>query len=164
MEIVTPGLGLIFWTALLFLTVLIVLSKTAFKPIAKALKSREESIEKALKAADSAKEEVSALKSEIVDMKKAARAERAEILKEAKASGAKIMAEAQEKAKAEGAKIIAAAHESIRSEKDAALADIRRQVATLSVQIAEKLIERDLENKGAQERLLDQLLDKAISA
>ncbi len=159
MEIVTPGIGLIFWTSILFLLVLLILGKVAFKPIAKALKSREEEIEKALNASSKAKEEVDMLKEEIDKMKKEARAEREQILKEAKETANKIVSEAQEKAKEEGTRIIASAQESIQNEKNAALVEVRKQVGQLSLEIAEKLIRKELSNDASQKELVNKFLE-----
>ncbi len=160
MEIVTPGIGLIFWTSILFLIVLVVLGRVAFKPIAAALKSREEEIEKALSASSQAKEEVDTLKGEIDKMKKDARAEREQILKEAKDAASKIVSEAQEKANEERTKIVASAQEAIQSEKHQAIAEVRKQVASLSLDIAEKVIRQNLSSNDAQKKLVNQFLDE----
>ena len=160
MEIVTPGIGLIFWTSILFSIVLVVLGRVAFKPIAAALKSREEEIEKALSASSQAKEEVDTLKGEIDKMKKDARAEREQILKEAKDAASKIVSEAQEKANEERTKIVASAQEAIQSEKHQAIAEVRKQVASLSLDIAEKVIRQNLSSNDAQKKLVNQFLDE----
>jgi len=160
MEIVTPSIGLIFWTSILFLIVLVVLGRVAFKPIAAALKSREEEIEKALSASSQAKEEVDTLKGEIDKMKKDARAEREQILKEAKDAASKIVSEAQEKANEERTKIVASAQEAIQSEKHQAIAEVRKQVASLSLDIAEKVIRQNLSSNDAQKKLVNQFLDE----
>jgi F-type H+-transporting ATPase subunit b len=161
MEIVTPGIGLIFWTALLFLIVLFILGRVAFKPISEALKEREESIAKALNASVQAQEDVGKLKSEIDEMKKKAREEREEILKEAKAKATQLVSEAQEKAKEEGNRIISAAQEAIQSEKNAAMTEVKQQVAALALDIAEKVLRKELSNATAQKALINDLLKEA---
>ena len=161
MEIVTPGIGLLFWTATLFLITLFLLSKFAFKPIATALKEREDSIDKALSASSKAKEEVAGLKDEIEEMKKSARAEKETILKEAKESAGKIVQEAQTKAKDESNRIIATAQEAIQSEKKAALTEMKQQVATFSLSIASKLIKQQLSNDASQKSLIQEYLKEA---
>ncbi len=161
MDIVAPGIGLIFWSSLLFLSVLLILGKVAFKPIAAALKNREEEIEKALSASSQAKQEVDALKSEIEKMKKEARAEREQMLKEAKENASKIVTEAQEKAKDEYNRILGSAQAAIQNEKRAAVADMRKQAATLSLEIAEKVLRTQLSNDEAQRKLVSKFLDEA---
>jgi len=159
MDIVTPSIGLIFWTALLFTLTLIILRSVAFKPIAKALKERENSIEEALQAADKAQADVSKLEGEIDQMKKEARAEREEILKEAQAKANKIVTDAQEQAKEEQAKVIKAAQDAIQSEKNAALAEVKQQVASISLDIAEKIIRKNLADDSSQKQLVENLID-----
>ena len=142
---------------------LVLLSKFAFKPIAQALRDREQSIENKLSAGERAKGELDKLKKQNEDLLKAARAEREEMLKEAKLQASKLVADAEESAKAQSNKIIQAGQEVIQNEKKAALAEVRNQVATLSVSIAEKLLQKELENKATQDKLVDDLL-KTVSA
>ena len=160
MAIVTPQIGLIFWTALLFTLVLIILGKFAFKPIADALEARKTSIDKALKAADHAKEEMKQLQSENENLLREARAERDKMMKEAKAQADKMVADAQGRAKEEADKIIKSAQAAIQSEKAAAMAEVKQQVASISLAVAEKVIRKELDNKGAQESLVKSYLDE----
>jgi F-type H+-transporting ATPase subunit b len=158
MDIVTPGIGLIFWTALLFLLVLVVLRKFAYKPILEAVREREDSIREALSSSTKAKDEVEGLKKEIEEMKLTARAERETILKDAKDTAGKILAESQEAAKKEYERIVSAAQEDIQNEKKAALAEVKDQVAKFSVEIAEKLLRAELSDGKQQEKLINELL------
>ncbi len=159
MDIVTPGVGLIFWTALLFLLVLVVLRRFAYKPILEAVKAREDSIKEALSSSSKAKDEVEVLKKEIEDMKKEARAERETIIKDAKEAADKLLSEKQEVAKKEYDRIVASAQEDIQNEKNAALAEVKNQVAKFSVEIAEKLLRKELSDEDYQKKLINELLD-----
>ncbi|UZR95045.1 F0F1 ATP synthase subunit B [Chondrinema litorale] len=160
MDIVTPGIGLIFWTALLFSLVLVVLRKFAYKPILQTVKAREDSIKEALSSSTKAKDEVEALKKDIEEMKQTARAEREIILKEAKDSAGKIITESQDAARKEYERIVASAQEDIRNEKKAALAEVKNQVAKFSVEIAEKLLRKELSDEDYQKKLINELLDE----
>ncbi|MBT33563.1 MAG: ATP synthase F0 subunit B [Thalassobius sp.] len=160
MDIVTPGIGLIFWTALLFALVLVVLRKFAYNPILQTVKAREDSIREALSSSSKAKDEVEVLKKEIEEMKQTARAEREIILKEAKDSASKIMTESQDSARKEYERIVASAQEDIRNEKKAALAEVKNQVAKFSVEIAEKLLRKELSDEDYQKKLINELLDE----
>lgn len=161
MEIITPGVGLIFWTAILFLITFFILSKVAFKPIAAALKEREDSIDEALSASAKAKDEVAGLKTEIGEMKKEARAEREIIIKEAKDAASKIVTEAQNRAKEDSARIVASAQETIQNEKKAALAEVKNEVAKLSLNIASRLIKKQLSDDASQKSLVQEYLKDA---
>ncbi|MEH0157496.1 F0F1 ATP synthase subunit B [Limibacter armeniacum] len=160
MSIITPGIGLIFWTTLFFLIVVFILGKKVFPEIAKALREREDSIDKALNEAETARKDVAGLKADIDKMKQEARAERQEIIKEAEGQAKKIVVDAQEAAKSEGDRIIKEARESIEAEKRAAMAEVKDQVATLSLEIAEKVIRQKLEADEAQKQLVKELLAK----
>jgi F-type H+-transporting ATPase subunit b len=155
MEIVTPSIGLIFWTSLFFLIVLGVLGKFAFKPIVQALEERNNSIAEALGAAERAKEEMKQLNAQNEALLQEARAERDRMMKDAKAAADKMVASAQETAKAEADKIVRAAQDAIENEKKAALTEVRKQVAAISMQVAEKVLRRELADKGAQQSLIE---------
>ncbi len=154
MELLTPGIGLVFWTTLSFLVVLFLLKKMAWKPILNALKEREESITEALKAADKAKFEMAELKAGNKKLMNEARVERDALLKEARETKNKIVADAKEAAKAEANKIIASAQETIENEKKAAISELKDQVAQLSVDIAEKIIKKELSDQAKQDDLI----------
>lgn len=155
MNLVTPEIGLVFWTTLSFLIVLFLLKKMAWKPILSALKEREESITEALKAADKAKFEMAALKSDNEKLMKEAMAERDELMKEARDTKNKIIAEAKEAARIEADKMIAAANDSIENQKKAAIAELKNSVAELSLEIAEKLVKTELSSDDKQKQLID---------
>lgn len=157
-SIVSFDYGLIFWMSLTFLTVLFILGKFAWKPIMKAIKERETSIETALKSAENAKAEMQNLKAENEKILHAARNERDMMIKDARDIRETMIAEAKEKAKSEGEKLIAIARENIQNEKMAAITDLKNQVAQLSIDIAEKILARELSSENKQKELLGDLL------
>ncbi len=157
-SIVSFDYGLIFWMSLTFLTVLFILGKFAWKPIMKAIKERETSIENALKSAENAKAEMQNLKAENEKILHAARNERDMMIKDARDIRETMIAEAKEKAKSEGEKLIAIARENIQNEKMAAITDLKNQVAQLSIDIAEKILARELSSENKQKELLGDLL------
>jgi F-type H+-transporting ATPase subunit b len=159
MGLVTPNPGTLFWMVIIFGIVLFILRKFAWKPILKMLKDREESIANALASADKAREEVAGLKADNEKIMREARHEKEEILKEAREIKDKIVAEAKEKATLEAQKSIEQARLQIESEKMAAITEIKKQVAELSVKIAEKLIKKELSNPAEQERIVNGQLD-----
>ncbi len=158
MELVTPSIGLIVWQTLAFLLLVFLLGKFAWKPVLSAIKERERSIDDALEAAKKAKEEMTRLTNENEALLKEARAERDVILKEAKQLKDQIVSDAKASAQAEGAKLIEKAKQEIDSQKAAALAEVKNQVAELSLQIAEKVLSKQLEDQKKQEALVSDLL------
>ena len=160
MDLITPSVGLIFWTAVVFIILLVVLRSFAWKPILSAVKEREKSIEDALNAAKKAEERMAALNAENDKLIKEAKIERDAILKEAREMKDSIVNNAKETAQEEANRLVASAREAIQNEKNAAMNDIINQVAQLSVEIAEKLISKELSNKGAQEELVNQVIDQ----
>lgn len=158
MGLLTPDIGLLFWMLLAFSVVLIILKKFAWKPIMSALKEREKSIEGALKSAEKAKLEMAKMQADNEKILAEARLERDKLIKEARQMKEKIIEEAKTQAQSEGQKMIEAARQSINSEKKAAIKEIKDQVATLSVQIAEKLIKDKLTDNANQSDYIDQLL------
>lgn len=160
MGLVTPNPGTIFWMLIIFGIVLFILRKFAWKPILNALKDREESISQALNSAEEAKREVAGLKADNEKIIAEARQEKNIILREAKEIKEKIITEAKEKAVEETNKSIILAKQQIEAEKTAAINEMKRQVAELSVLIAEKVIRRELSNKAEQEKMVDGLIDE----
>jgi len=160
MGLVTPNPGTIFWMLIIFGIVLFILRKFAWKPILNALKDREESIAQALNSAEEAKKEVAGLKADNDRIIAEARQEKNIILKEAKEIKDKIIAEAKEKATEETNKNIVLAKQQIEAEKNAAINELKKQVAELSVLIAEKVIRKELSNKAEQEKMVDGLIDE----
>ena len=158
MDLVTPHIGLVFWTTLCFAILLYILGKYAWKPILAAVKEREESIEGALLKAEALKEEIARMTTENEDLLKQARAERDEILKEARIVKDKIVGEAKEAAQAEGARIMENARQEINMQKALAMADVKNQVASLSLEIAEKVLRKQFEDSKKQDELVTELL------
>ena len=158
MDLVIPSIGLIFWTSLVFIILLFLLAKFAWKPILKSVKERETKIETALEASEKAREEMAALKSQNEDLRKEALVERDALLKEAREMKDKIVAEAKNTAKEEGERIIESAREVITNEKMAAVTEIKNQVATLSIEIAEKIVKEKLSTDEKQKTLVDGLV------
>lgn len=153
MDLVTPNFGLLFWQLVTFLIVLFLLAKFAWKPIMTALHEREASIENALSAAEKAKLEIQSLKSDNEKLLAEARAERDRILKEASDAGNALVESAKQKANEEGARMIAQAREAIENEKRAAITEVKNMAATLSLDIAERILRKELNNPDAQQAL-----------
>ena len=153
--------GLFIIQSIIFLILLFVLGKFAWKPILKSIDERETSIIDALNQAKLAKQEMAQLKEDNERILREARAERDGILKEAREMKDKIVNEAKDSAKVEGEKMISAARQSIQSEKNAAMADIKSQIGTLSVNIAENILKEKLDDNGAQNALVENILNKS---
>lgn len=161
MELVSPGIGLIFWSTLFFLVLLFVLGKFAWPAILSAVRARNESIKQALKAADRAKEEMKQLQADNEKIIAEARQERDAMLREAKEIKDKLIAEARDQAAEEAKKIVKNARDSIKSEKNAAINEMKEQVARLSVDIAEKILRKELAGSKAQKTLVEKLIREA---
>lgn len=149
----TPGLGLILWTTVVFLLLILLLSKFAWKPIVAAIKKRNEAIDTALQAANRARQEMSQLQVNNEQLLKEAQKERDIILSEARKMRDKIVEEAGAKAREEAERILAAAKENIHFEKMAAITELKNQVAVLSLEIAEKIIQVNLSSDAKQQEL-----------
>ena len=160
MDIVQPAIGLIFWTLISFIILLVILGKFAWKPILGAVTERERSIDEALSKAEAAKEEMARLTGENEELLKQARAERDLILREAKHVKDQIISEAKEAAQKEGARMIEKARIEIDNQTAIAMAGVKEQVATLSIEIAEKILRKQFEDKQKQEDLVEDLLKK----
>ena len=157
--LVLPDIGLVFWNTVAFLVLLIVLGKFAWKPILKAIHDRESGIEEALLKADKMKAEITAMQNENEALLAKAREERATLIKEAKEASEKMIAEAKDKAKSEYERIVADAQLSITQQKNAALTEVKNQVGSLVVEVAEKVLRRELSNKAAQETYIKEIAD-----
>lgn len=153
--LVTPELGLIVWTTLVFCILFFLLAKFAWKPILKAVKDREASIEDALLLAEKTKQEMVELSASNEALLNKAREERDEMLKEARTVKDKMINEAKAIANTEAEKIVASARESIQHEKLAAITELKNQVATLSIEIAEKILKQELATAEKQKSLID---------
>lgn len=158
MELIKPEWGLIFWTVLSFVVLLFLLKKFAWKPILHSVNEREGSILTALAEAENARKEMQNLQADNERILKEARAERETMLKEGREIKAKIVTDAKELAKVEADKMVKQAQMAIESEKKAAVADIKDQVASLSIEIAEKVLEEQLSNKEKQLKLVEDML------
>ncbi|RYU78906.1 F0F1 ATP synthase subunit B [Hymenobacter persicinus] len=158
MQIVTPEFGLIFWQLVIFLTVLFLLAKFAWKPILLSLKEREDSIESALRMADQAKLEMQQLKAGNERLLTEARMERDKMMQEASQMANQLVETAKNKATEEGSRMIMQAREAIQNEKNAALTEVKNTAAKLSIDIAERILRRELADSGSQQQLVDSYL------
>ena len=154
MELVTPEIGLIFWTTVVFSLLLVVLKKYAWKPILSAVDERNKSIEDALKAADKAKEEMLSLNADNERILMEAKKERDVLLKEGREIKDNIIAEAKDKAKVDAEKILTTAKEQIINEKMKAITELKNQIANLSIEIAEKILKSELQDLNKQKELV----------
>ena len=152
------SLGLFFWQTFLFVALLLLLKKFAWKPILDAVNERETSIKDSLSAAKKARRDMEAVQADNKRILKEARAERDALLAEAKTASVQIVNQAKEDAKAAADKITAQAQETIQNEKIAAINELKGQVASLSIDIAEKVIQTELKDKATQEQLVTQLV------
>lgn len=155
------SIGTVFWSTLAFLAVAFILAKFAWKPILASIKEREESIDSSLKAAEKARHDMSQLQADNEALLKEARLERDTMLKEARGVKDRIIGEAKEKASAEYDKIVNSAKNAIHNEKMAALTEIKNQVSTLSLEIAEKLLRDKLESSDEQKKLIEKYISEA---
>jgi F-type H+-transporting ATPase subunit b len=151
------GLGLFAWNLIAFLVVLFLLRKFAWKPIINSLNERETNIADSIATADRVKAEMAQMQSENEALMAQAREERAAMLKEAKETRDKMVNEAKEQAKLEANKIVAEAQQAINNQKMAALTDVKNQVGALVVEVAEKVLRRELANKADQENYIKEL-------
>ena len=150
--------GLFFWQLLIFIFLLLLLKKFAWKPILDSVNERESFIKNAMLEANKARNEMASIEESNQKVLKEARAEREALLKDARATGTEIIAQSKIDAQTEANKIIAQAQETIRNEKRAAVNELKNQVAQISLEIAEKVIDRELENKNKQAELVDKFL------
>ena len=162
MSFLLPDAGLLFWMLLVFGIVFFILAKFGFPAIVGMVDERKRLIDDSLRNAQEANERLKAINAESEALIKAARDEQAKILHEAATLRDELVSDARRKAEAESEKIIADARNIIRIEKEEAVSDVRRQVAALSVEIAEKILRRELSDKKNQNALIDELIDKAI--
>lgn len=153
------SVGLFFWQTLLFVALILLLKKFAWKPILDAVNEREQGIKDALDSAEQAKQEMANLQADNEKLLKEARAERDAMIKEARDIKNKMINDAKEEAKGEADKMVAQAQAAIESEKKAAIADLKNQVASLSLEIAEKVVRESLSSDDKQQKLVKNLLD-----
>jgi len=161
MDLITPELGLVFWTLVTFLILLFILRKFAWKPILVAVSDREEGIKDALASAEKARQEMENLTADNERILQEARAEREAMLKDARDVKNKMIADAKDEAQAQASKMIEQAQLAIESEKKAAMAELKSHVAGLSLDIAEKVVRDELSNKDKQLKLVEDMLGEA---
>ena len=157
--LVLPDIGLVFWNTVAFVGLLVVLGKFAWKPMLKAISDREQGIDESLAKADKMKADITAMQNENEALLAKAREERATLIKEAKEASEKMIADAKDKAKSEYERIVADAQVAITQQKNAALTEVKNQVGSLVVDVAEKVLRRELSNKAEQETYIKQLAD-----
>ena len=158
---VQPAFGVVFWMTLSFLTVLFILAKFAWKPILKSLHEREQGIEDALNESKRMREEMARMAANNEELMRQAREEREVLLKEARDIRDREIAEAKAKAKAEADALLGRAREDIRNEKNAAITEMKNQVAELSIQIAERILRDKLGDAAAQKALVEKVMNEA---
>jgi F-type H+-transporting ATPase subunit b len=156
--VIRPDPGTVFWTTLIFALFWFLMSSFAFKPIARALKEREVDIQNSLDAAKQAREDMAHLKAKNEELLALAQEERAKILHEAKVAKDTIIAEARDKAKEEAHRIVINAKEEIENMRMAAVVDLKNQIGNIAVDIAEKILERELKNKEEHEQYIKDLV------
>ena len=157
MDLLTPGFGLFFWTLIAFLTVFFLLKKFAWKPILEALSEREKNIADSIASAEKVRMEMASMKSEHELLLNQAREERTMLLKEAKETKEKIIGEAKEAAKEEANKIMQESRQQIEFQKNAAIIDVKNQIGTLVIEVAEKVLRKELANKEQQHQYINTL-------
>lgn len=158
MELVNPGIGLIFWMTLAFGVVVFVLKKFAWPAITNALAEREESIEEALRAAEITREEMKKLKLDNEELLKEAKEERVTIINEARKIRDKMLDDARARGNEEADRIVESAKQRIQNERNAAIVDIKNEIAEISIQIAEKILREKLSDSEAQREYVNKLL------
>ncbi len=161
MDLITPDFGLFFWQTVVFLVLLFLMAKFAWRPILNSVKNREESINDALASAETARKEMENLKADNEKLLQQARAERDAILKEAREMKEKVINDASTEAQKKADKIVADAKQSIEMEKKSAMAELKNQVAELSVEIAEKVVRKELSDKKEQNRMIEKMISDA---
>ena len=158
MDLLLPKLGLFFWALVIFVILVLILSKFAWKPIMAAIRQREVDIQHSIDEAKRVREEMATLKSENEVLLSKARAEREGMLKEAREMATQILAKSREEAVEDAKRIMDKTREEIRAEKLAALTEVKNQVAKLSIEIAEKVLRHELSNSAEQSALVDKLV------
>lgn len=155
------SLGLFFWQAVLFIALILLLRKFAWKPILDSVNNREEGIKSAIESAENAKREMQNLQADNEKLLQEARMEREAMLKEARDIKTKMIEDAKGEAQLQASKIIEQAQTAIESEKKAAMTELKNHVATLSLEIAEKVVRKELSTQDSQEKLVESMLSEA---
>jgi len=162
MSLITPEFGLLFWMTVIFAIVFFLLAKFGFPVITDMVHKRQERIDRSIKDAREIEMRMGQMVEEQARMLEEARKEQAKILREATDTRNKILANAKDEAREEAAKIIAEARTEIESEKEAALRDVRKEVAVLSVSIAEKILRKELSDEVQQQEYIDRMVDETV--
>lgn len=157
MDLILPDFGLLFWTALVFISLLLVLTKFIWKPILSAVNEREQKISEALELAVKTQAEMKLMQAQNEDLIKEARAERDAIIKDAKETSVKMIEDAKTAAKKESEKVVVAARQAIEAEKAGAIAELKTQVAFFSIEIAEKIVRAELSSDDKQKALAEKM-------
>lgn len=157
MDLITPDLGLLFWTGLVFACLMFILTKFMWKPILNAVNTREQKIAESLELAEKTKIEMKALQAQNENLLKEARAERDAIVKDAKETATRMVEDAKSAAKTEAEKVLVSARQAIESEKTAAIAELKTQMALFSLEIAEKVVRGELSSDEKQKTLAEKL-------
>ncbi len=157
---IQPEIGMIFWALVIFALTWLVLGRFTFKPIARALREREESIGGALAEADRARTEMAQLKTENQSLLKQAQTERTLMMKEAKEAQEGILKAAREQARTESARIVAEAHAEIETQKNAAMLEVKNSAGQLAIDVAQKILRNQLADPSAQQRYANTLIDE----
>ena len=152
--------GLFIWQIVIFVGLIFLLKKFAWKPILDAVNEREDGIKNALLSAENARKEMTSLQADNQRILQEARLERDAMMKDAQDIKEKIVADAKAEAQAQGAKMIEQAKTAIQSEKNAAMADLKKQISSFSIDIAEKILKNELSDKAAQTSLIQKMLDE----
>jgi F-type H+-transporting ATPase subunit b len=153
------SIGLFFWQSMIFIGLIFLLRKYAWGPILSAVNERETSIKDALDSAEAARKEMETLQTDNQRILKEARAEKEVMLKEARNTRTDLINTAKEEAKVEAEKILIQAQEAIQNEKRAAISELKEQVASIAINIVEKVLQKELESSDKQEQLISQLLE-----
>lgn len=164
MSLVTPDFGLLFWMVVIFGLVFFLLAKFGFPVITDMVDKRSAKIAQSLKDADEIEARMASWKAEQAQMLEATRKEQSLMLREAAATRARIVADAQAQAQAEADRILSEARARIEAEKESALRDVRKEIALLSVQVAEKVLRHELSDESSQRAFIDQLVDETSQA
>ena len=164
MNLVTPDFGLLFWMVVIFGLVFFLLAKFGFPVITDMVDKRSAKIAQSLKDADEIEARMASWKAEQAQMLEATRKEQSLMLREAAATRARIVADAQAQAQAEADRILSEARARIEAEKESALRDVRKEIALLSVQVAEKVLRHELSDESSQRAFIDQLVDETSQA
>ena len=164
MSLITPDFGLIFWMVIIFGAVFFILAKFGFPVITRMVEKRNDHIAGSLRAAEEAQKKLAGLAEEQAALIEKTRLEQGRLIKEASETRDAIVAQAKEQASREAAAMIGHAKTGIAAERESAIRDIRSQVASISVEVAEKIVRKDLGDAGSQQALLDRLVDEASKA